>query len=60
MDRIWKICILCDGNGVIVAVPTPGRPGGTKTCTRCKGDKVESREVIEGTAEDARNAFGLD
>jgi len=60
MDRIWKRCLVCDGNGAIVAPPSPGKPGGSKICPRCNGEKVESKEVLEGTAEDARIAFGLE
>ena len=59
MEKIWKKCLLCDGSGTIVQLPSPGKPGGSKTCTRCKGEKVESKQVVEGTAEDARTAFGL-
>ena len=59
MDKIWKKCLLCAGSGTIVQLPSPGKPGGTKTCPRCSGEKVEFREVVEGTAEDARIAFGL-
>jgi len=57
-DKIWIICRLCAGNGVIQRI-TGMNQTEEIPCPRCNEEKVEFTGVIEGTAADARGAHGM-
>jgi len=57
-DKIWIVCLLCAGNGVIQRI-TGINQTEEIPCPRCNEEKVEFTGAIEDTAADARGAHGM-